>query len=443
MFQLYDRTRFRICLAGFAILGVLPTLLLGGWCLSRHLPGNARAEAEQLGRQLGMNATLDGLKHLRPGVVLYEGLELTDPETGQAVLRCRLLEIARQQETDQQGQRRAVLALTASQLEVEAASLDRIWQCLQRTMEGSYGPLAADLRLSAADVTLRASDPPQTVTDLEAGLESRPERTRAEVHFRLAGVDTSDPIRIVIDRNRQISPPANGFELYTGGGEMPCNVLAMGLRELKPLGPQCCFRGYIRANDSTEGWEGEAFGQLVNVDLGRLVSDHFPYQLSGSGDVTIQSARFLRGRLEEGSAIVAAGPGTIDRSLLAAAVDRLQLRPGAEPPLVGQRMRYNELAFLVTLDALGLRLRGRCPAAEQGTILSGEAGNRLLGEPLGPQPVAALVQTLVPSSVVQVPASRQTDWLLRHLPVPEATLLPGEENVPPQARLKFKETRQQ
>lgn len=443
MFQLHDKTRFRLCLAGFALLGVLPTLLVGAWCLNRHLPGSARAAAEQLGRQLGLNARLDGLKHLRPGVLLCDGLELTDPETGQTILRCRLLEIARQQETDEQGQGRTVLAITAAQPEVEAASLGRLWQCLQRAMEGSCGPLEADLRLSADDLTLRASDPPQTVTGLEATFESRAGRTRAEAHFRLAGVDTNDPIRVCIDRNRQISPPANGFELYTGGGELPCNVLAMGLKEWKPLGPQCCFRGYLKANESTEGWEGEMFGQLVKLDLGRLVTDNFPYRLSGSGEATVQSARFRRGRLEEGNVTVTIGPGAIDRALLAAAVDRLKLVPGVEPPYAGQRLRYRELSLSATLDAQGLRLHGRCPATEPGTILSDEQGNRLLGEPPQPQPVAALVQTLAPPSVVQVPAGRQTDWLLRHLPVPEAMPLPGEESVPPQARLKLRETRQQ
>ena len=150
-------------------------------------------------------------KHVRPGELLYENLELADPETGQTILRCRLLEVARRQETDEQGQRRTVLVVTASQPEVEAASLDRIWQCLQRTMEGSYGPLKADVRLSADDVTLRASDPPQTMTDWKRPSNRTTGRGPKSV-FRLAGVDASDPIRILIERNRQVMP-ANGFEL--------------------------------------------------------------------------------------------------------------------------------------------------------------------------------------------------------------------------------------
>jgi hypothetical protein len=240
-------------------------------------------------------------------------------------------------------------------------------------------------------------------------------------------------------RNRQVSPPASGFELHTGGGELPCSVLAMGLSELKPLGGRCRFRGIIWANETADGWQGEVTGQLVDLDLGGLVSDHFPHKLSGAGEVTIESARFRHGRLEQGSALVVAGPGRIDRSLLAAAVDRLGLSPPAEPLPDGDLVEYKQLAFSATLDAQGLTLHGRCDAAEQGVILS-DGRRRLLGQSQQqPLPVVALVRTLVPQNAVQVPASRQTDWLLHHLPVPEVMPLPGAEAVAPRAQVRLRE----
>ncbi len=93
MFQLHDKTRRRMCVAAFLTLGVLPALLVGGWCWSRHTPGCVLAEAERLSRQLGLKVTVGGLKHLRPGAVLYEQLEASDPETGRTIFRCRLLEV--------------------------------------------------------------------------------------------------------------------------------------------------------------------------------------------------------------------------------------------------------------------------------------------------------------------------------------------------------------
>jgi len=436
MVQLYDQTRRRVCIAAFFALGVLPVALVAAWCASRYLPGHLRAEAEQLGQQLGLDVRLEGLKHLRPGAVLYEGLEIADPETGQVLLKCRLLEVASQQSEDR---RRPTLDLLASQPEIEAAAIGRLWELLQRTVECHHGRLDADLCIAAGEVTLRAGADSQTLTDVEGSLETLPAGADAQVRFRLAGADTPEPIRIRVVRNRQLSPPASGFELYTGGGELPCNVLAMGLGELRPLGARCRFRGYLWANETPQGWEGEITGQMARLDLGGLVSDHFPHRLSGSGELVIQSARFRRGRLEEASGTLAVGPGTIDRSLIEAAADRLGLIPAAERSNGAERIAYEQLAFSLTLDAAGVKLQGRCTTGEPGTILADRNG-RLLGEPSEqPKPIAALVQTLVPQSSVQVPASRQTDWLLRHLPVPEV-MPPDPESVPSHARLRLRET---
>jgi len=441
MLQLHDKTRCRVCIAGFFILGVLPAFFVGGWCLARHLPGGKQAEADRLGRQLGMTVKLDGWEHLRPGVVLYKGLELADPETDQTILRCRLLEVNRRWSDEQ---RQPTLTLIASQPELPSAAIGKAWCWLQRLLENQLGRLDSDLQFSATELTLRADNHSQTLTDVAAALENLPGGTHAQIRFRLIGAKTPEPARIRIVRNRQVSPPTSGFELYTGGGELPCSVLAMGLSELKPLGPQCRFRGYIWASETPDGWEGEVTGQLVELDFGRLITGHFPHHLSGIGEATIQRARFRHGRLEEGSGILAVGPGTIDRSLVAAAVDRLGLVADANLPSSsrekGLRVAYQELALSVTLDTRGLRLRGRCNVAEPGTILS-NGQNRLLGEPLQEsQSVSALVRTLVPQSAVQVPASRQTDWLLRHLPVPKVMPILGTEAVPPTARLRLPET---
>ncbi len=343
MFHLHDTTRRRLCIAGFLLFGALPTLLVGGWCASRHLPGRARSEAQSLAAQLGLDVKLDAVNCLRPGAVLYEGVELSDPETGQTLLGCRLLEVSWGEQTDEQGQRRPTLSMVASQPQVEAAALNRTWRWLQNLLASQLGRLQPDVQLSAAEVTLHAADGSQTLTDVEGLIEGLRGGTHAQVHFRLVGADTPEPARIRVVRNRQVSPPMSGFELYTGGGELPCNVLAMGLAELKPLGPRCRFRGYIWANETADGWEGEVTGQLAELDLGSLVSDHFPHRMSGSGELTVQSARFRHGRLEEGSGILVAGPGTIDRSLLTAAVEAPRPAAGQQPlpspdqPSVGAR----------------------------------------------------------------------------------------------------------
>jgi hypothetical protein len=302
---------------------------------------------------------------------------------------------------------------------------------LQRALEGLGGPLENDVRLTAQDLTMRAGESSQTVVDVMGTVNSLPDGAIAQVAFHMPGDKSPEPAHIRLFRNRQVSPPASGFELDTGDGDLPCSLLALGLDRVKSLGPRCHFRGSIGATESPDGWQAEVVGQLANLDIGRLVSDHFPHKLTGTGDVTIQSASFRRGRLEEGSAMVEAGPGVVDRALLAAAVDHLGVVPPAEELPSDELVSYDRLAFLATLDSKGLHLGGQCKDAEKGTILS-YGGNRLLGEPRRPSPVVALVRMLVPQNAVQVPASRQTGWFVNLLPVPDVMQPPGSAATGPQ-----------
>jgi hypothetical protein len=460
MFRLHDNTRRRICRAAFLLLCVLPTASVSVWCARRHLPGGAAAEAKRLERELGLEVSLAGLRYLRPGRVLYEGLELRDPETGRPLLRCRALEADWQQSTDREGRPRMSLVLIASQPEIEAAAadpqvgaplgelLDRMLrrQTILRTVPGEP---QTDVRLAAGQLTLRAAGGSQTLSELQGSIESFAGGTQAEASFRLAGIDTPQPIRIRIVRNRQITPPATGFELDTGGGAVPCGLLAIGLPLLERLGPRSRLRGYIWANQkggkgTSAGWEGEFAGQVYDVDLDDLVTGHFPHKLGGTAQVTIQSARFRRQRLEEASGTLVAGPGVISRSLIDAAVEQLGLVLGAEPQTPGELVPYEQLAVGFLIDARGLQLQGGCSeaghrseAVAAGTILADRQG-RLLGEPVvQPQPLVALVRTLVPASRHQVPATRQTDWLIGHLPVPQVVPPAGARPAVPQARLRL------
>ena len=460
MFRLHDNTRRRICRAVFLLLCVVPTTGVSVWCARRHLPRVVTAEAERLERELGLDVSLAGLRYLRPGRVLYEGLELADPETGRPLLRCRALEADWQQSTDREGRPRASLVLIASQPEIEATAADRLAELLDRMLRRPTilrtvpGGSQTDVRLAAGQLTLRAAGGSQTLSELQGSIESLAGGTRAEASFRLAGIDTPQPIRIRVVRNRQITPPATGFELDTGGGAVPCGLLAVGLPLLERLGPRSRLRGYIWANQTGDGqtsaaqtsagWEGEFAGQVYDVDLDDLVSGHFPHKLGGTVQVTVQSARFRRQRLEEAAGTLVAGPGVISRSLIDAAVERLGLQRGGEPQTPGELVPYEQLAVGFLIDARGLQLQGGCSPSghRSGALVAGailvDRQGRLLGEPVvQPQPVVALVRTLVPASQHQVPATRQTDWLIGHLPVPQVVPPAGARPELPQARLRL------
>ncbi len=161
MFRLHDNTRRRICLAGFFLFCLAPALGAAVWCAARHLPWAAQDEAKSLGRQLGLDVRMAGMKNLRPGVVLYEGFELADPETNQCLLRCRLLEVQWKTIADGQDRGKPTLVMLAWQPEIETAGFQQLGGLLQRAMQGQTGRPAVDLRVSARELTLSPGPVPK------------------------------------------------------------------------------------------------------------------------------------------------------------------------------------------------------------------------------------------------------------------------------------------
>ena len=82
--------------------------------------------------------------------------------------------------------------------------------------------------------------------------------------------------------------------------------------------------------------------------------------------------------------------------------------------------RFDELAADFTLDAGGLSIRGACGKSRSGIVMQSGSNVLLAESTAGPLSPVALVRMLVPDNRVQVPATRQTDWLLHILPLPDA-----------------------
>lgn len=421
-FMLHESVRRRICVGAFFLLCVAPTAGVLAWGVSRWLPWHTTAEASRLSRELGLCVSLSGVRHPRPGVVVYEGLQLADPETGQTLLGCRRLEAAWGRPEDPRDRATASLALVATEPEIEAAGLEPLAELVRRGLGRRASWSKLEVRLSAGEATLRSAAGPWKLTGVEGFLRPVAGGSCGEIGFRLAGVQTTEPVRICIGRDHRETPPRTGLELYTGGGTLPCAFLGLGLPGLERLGPSSGFRGYLWVNQKPEGWAYELTGQLAGVDLESLVSGCSPHKLTGRAQVTIGVARLLDGRLQEAAGSVSAGPGLVSRSLLDASVESLGLERGAEPRSPGTLVPYEQLAASFQIDSGGLRVRGSCPVPGRGTVMV-DHFSRLLAEPAArgqPIPVGALVRTLVPGGGVPVPATRASDWLMRVLPLPEA-----------------------
>jgi hypothetical protein len=220
--------------------------------------------------------------------------------------------------------------------------------------------------------------------------------------------------------------------LNSGAAEIPCSLLIVPLGVKNRLGERARFRGSIAAVETADGWNGELTGEFKEVDLQAVVSEQFPHQMSGAANVAIQRARFERGRLIEARGTIVAGPGVVGQSLLQAAAQNLQLA-GTATDLDRAVVPYDQFAISFALDSSGLSLGGLCEGAKGTIVRRGETA--LLAESgAAPRPVAALLRTLVPMSELQVPATRESNWLIDHLPVPSVMPPAGER---PRAKLQL------
>ncbi len=436
---MHDRTKRLACRAGFLALCVLPTATVWAWTSSWQGAAHRAAVAAQLSQNLGLRVTLADVAYPKPGLTLLEGLQLADPETGLPLVQMRFLEAGGGENT---------AALVASQPEIDAAQLARLWSVVDARLRESVDsqPL---VRLAASEVTLHLPDGSQTLTEFLGQLDTRSSSTErvVSINLRLAGAAAADPIRIryarcvadaALPTSHRPLPTAHYrvatlAELHTGGEAVPVWLLAGPLGVAHHLGPHARFRGSIWATETPDGWEGELSGQFVDVDMQSLVSEQFPHRLSGPAEITIQNARIHRGRLEEASGMLTAGPGVISRSLLSAAAENLHWTAGDAAAKVATLEQYEQLALRFTIDAGGLTVRGQCPGAV-GAILTSRDGVLLRESGAAAVPVVALLRTLVPQSEVQAPATRESSWLIGRLPVPEVMPPTGTS---PEGRLRM------
>jgi hypothetical protein len=159
---------------------------------------------------------------------------------------------------DQQGNRHAAVLLSASKPEIEAAALDRLAQLLQTTLQNQASWADMEIQLTASEATLRAGGETQTFSDLHGAIEAIHGGAQARAVFRLADSTALDPIKVRLIRNRESSPPRCRFEVDTGGGQLPCGVLSVGLSSLKSLDSQYRFCGHLSVKGTPGGWTAEA-----------------------------------------------------------------------------------------------------------------------------------------------------------------------------------------
>lgn len=425
MFALHDRVRRGICVAGFLLLCVTPTVAVLAWAAVWSSPWHVRTEARRIGRQLGMDVELGRVEHLRPGAVRLGDVVLCDCEEPGAVLRCDHLEAEWKTRKDKSGVSRRVLVLRAPAAEFDAERLPALEKLARRMLELRAGNLDFDVWFSAATLSPRSSRPTEPLHDVRGAVQTVEGSTEARFQFHPSNQKTARPVLVGFGRCRQIEPPTDWFAIDTGGAELPCEMIGRVVPAMRSLGAEARFRGYLGATRTPAGWNGEIRPadaddrpcEFLDVELDRLVTDRFPHRLSGKARVAVKWAKFRAGRIECASGGVAAGPGTVSASLLAVAVEHLGLEGPTRPMHENGPVRFDGLALWFDMDEQGITIRQWWPNRKAVMV----AGVETLLAPTGRTcPTLGLVRAMAPEASFQVPATQQTGWLLRHLVLPNA-----------------------
>ncbi len=410
--------RRRLCRMLFCVCCLFPTVLVGGAALIVHTPAyqTARTTAWQssLAARLGLEVHLDSVEWHAVDSCVVRGIELRDPESHLWLARARSASVTRSAEG---------VVVILGQPEIDFVHLPRLVEVLHEHLLLRGDETDETFQLLAATLSLQQGQLAQSVLDARFAVDVGQEGSEAFVEFRPTGSEEGDQVRLRVVRNRQLDPPATGWELHTGPTGLPCQLATAWLPQLEQLGGECTFQGSVWSEQIGSQWEAEVSGVFCQLDLDRLITSRFRQKLSGMSQLTVTRLMIHRNRVTEAAGQLYSAAGVVSQSVLDAAERSLAL---TQHPRSGgaTNLQYRELSLQFALDANGLAIAPQREPAQDGKtipVLSDSHGALLsLSEAAHVSPLA-LVQMLAPQTELQVPASRETAALLQVLPLPEIT----------------------
>lgn len=410
-------TRVLLCRLGVIAFCLLPTTVVGGWIVHRtsgRFSIAQKAEWErELTSRLGLIVEIESVAYPGPAHARLTGPRLLDPETRALVAAADAIDVH---------STAAGWQIEAWQPRIEANQLPLLHAAVDERLLRSPGLEATTCELTSRDLTILGGEDTMTLVEVTARLESTPTGPALLATFRLPNSQpTSNPLTLTIHRDRQISPPQTRWQLDTAGHALPCGLLAAIAPNAARFGPHCRFAGSFVADETAAGLSCEAQGILSDADLDALVTEHFPHQLSGLARIQIDRASIETGRLTELCGFLQAQNGAVSHSLLAAAQEHLHLELADNNPSIqpGRPVAFRQLSIGFALRESRLTLTGNADPAQPGVLLANAAGPLLIAPPQHSAPAISLLRTLLPGSEHQVPATRQTDALVRLFPLPD------------------------
>jgi len=414
-------------------LSVVPTGFVAaiGWRINR--PGHVRDVEIELGRQLGLQVTLDEVRYPRPGEVVYRGIVLRQEEPrGKG-----LAEIIRADQVRlQRANHELTVLLENPRLRAESPRqiLTQLGALMQRSVQIPFERIS--VTAASGEVDLGGEDLHFTPREVAGEFLADPSTPTLKLAYRMPAAGADTRCELTLCRDRRSEPLQTSVVLQTVEGlPLPARVLNVFFDAEDWLGAEAKVDGTLNLRQAgSKDWEAEFQGNLLDVDLGKLVGRRFPrHRLTGRGRVTIRKARW-GARPDQGFGWVEAkgdllvGQGSIGVKLIDALAREMKFRPSArlaqlDPRKTEVDFRALGLSFAMQPDG-EIQIAGALGAEFPPDVVLAGATTPLLSAPQGAASVHGLIKTLFPvfgaDTGVLIPLTAESHVLLS-LPVPRGT----------------------
>jgi hypothetical protein len=439
MFPLTRPMRQALATLALFVFTVLPSgyVALTAWQI--HRPGHRRDVEVEIGRQLGLQVTLEGVAYPRPGEVVYRELVFRQEEPR----RKGLTEVARARRVRlRRGDRELTLETEGLRLRGESPKLAmaQVGALLQRSGSSAY----ERVNLSAPTCTLDLGSGGLQFDLREVAGSFQADRTtpKVTVSYRVAAQGSNTRCELTLVRDRKTEPVRTTLTMKTMEGlPLPARVLDLFFDSADWLGTSASVEGALTLRQTgAKDWEADFQGDLHDVDLAALIGRRFPsHHMSGLARVAIKSARWAD-RPGQGFGWVEArgelttGQGSIGLALLRALGTEMKFRLSPklaklDPRREGLDFRALGLTFAMTQDG-ELHFEGGLGNEFAPDVVMVGPTTPLAYAPQGAANVRGLIKTLFPVTApdpgLMVPLTAESRVLLC-LPVPpDLAAKPGQ-----------------
>jgi hypothetical protein len=423
--------RQAIATVALVVLTILPTIYVvwTGWRINR--PGHLREVESEIGRPLGLHATIEGVSYPRPGEVVYRGIVLRQEEPR----RRGLTEIARAKEVRlRRGNRELTLETEGLTLRGESPkqAMTQIGAMLQRSSDSAYDRIS--LSAPTCDLDLGADGLRYSLREVAGSFQADRTAPSVTVSYRVVSKGASTRCELTLVRDRKTEPVRTTLALKTMEGlPLPARVLDVFFDTADWLGPAAKVEGNLTLRQTGgKEWEADFQGDLLDIDLAALVGRRFPGQhLNGLARATLKSARWADrpgqgyGWVETRGELIT-GQGSIGVGLLRSLAAEMKFRFAPKLAKLDDRkpvLDFRALGFSFAMTSDGeIRFAGALGNEFAPDVVLVGATSPLAYAPQGAANVRGLIKTLFPVNAasdpgLMVPLTAESRILLC-LPVP-------------------------